>query len=223
MNNGTIHPINIGPTGSTAHPSSHINCAAGRERQQNDRRRTTDPAFSPSVATLENELQSVAAERRGSLRPSIPQASSTAVSNLLASSARNRHHGPRLPMSSHGSLLVANAPDSQSAPPSLPTADQPTAVSEEQHTMLNAMQDPTGSDPCNPSIFSLPSIHEMRLDLHSPTLVRQSMPITVAEATGYNNLAGLPQEGGTSGCLGVWVPVYRIMFDGFPSARYASV
>ena len=120
MNTRTRHTIDIGSTGSTARLNSHINCAAGRERQQNDQRRTTDPAFSPSVAALENELQSVAAERRGSLRPSIPQASSTAVSSLLASSARNRHHGLRPPMSS---LLVANAPDSQSAPSSLPNAD----------------------------------------------------------------------------------------------------
>ena len=212
-----MHPIDIGSTGSTTRPSSNINCAAGRERQKNDQRRTTDPAFSPSVAALEDELQPVAAERRGSLRPSIPQASSTAVSTLLASSARNRHHGLRPPM------LVADAPDSRSAPPSLPTADQPTAASEEQHTMLNATQESTDSDPCNPSISSvslLPSIHEIRIDLHSPALVRPSMPITIAEVTGHNNSAGLPQEGSKSGCL---VPSHRIVFDGFSSARYASV
>lgn len=146
----------------------------------------------------------MAVERRSSLRPTTPLASSTAVLSLLASSARNRHHGSRLPVPSPSSVLVANAPDSQSAPPSLPTADQPTAVSGEQHIMLNGIQEPTGSDLCNPSISSvssLPSIHEIRFDLHSPVLVQQSMPITVAEATGHNNLASVPQKGGTSGCL----------------------
>ena len=138
-------------------------------------------------------------------------ASSTAVFSS-SSSALNRRHWPMastLPVSVQPSTLVINTLDPQSVPPSVQvvvipetTANQPTTVPEVQRTVPNATQGRTCADPCHPSISSgsaLPARHEIRMDGHSPSLVRHTMSINDVEASGHNDLAGLPQENSTSG------------------------
>ena len=196
----TIRPIDVNRTRGTNCSSLSI-----REPPQSDQSGTMNSASPLPVSPPGGDVQYVATERCESSQLPVPRASSTAIFSSF-SSARNRHHGPMAPaspVSVQPSTLVTNTLDSQPVPPSLQvvmipetTANQPTTVPEVQRTVLNATQGRTDS---TSSVTSPPAMYEIRMDYHSPSLVRQSMVIHNLEATGHNNLADSPQESSTSG------------------------
>ena len=198
-NIGTIRPIDVHRTSGTNCSSLYI-----REPPQSDQSGTMSSASPLLVSPPGGDIQYVATERCEISQLPAPRASSTAVFSSF-SSARNRHHGPTAsasPVSVQPSTLVTNTLDSQPVPPSLrvvmipETTNQPTTVPEVQRNVPNATQGRTDS---TSSVASLPAMHEIRMDHHSPSLVRQSMPINNLGATGHNSLADSPQERSTSG------------------------
>ena len=184
------------------HPGSDINGAASRERPQTIHLRTMHLASPLTVGPSRSDLRS---ERWGSLQPSTPRASSTAV--FSSSSARNRHHEPMAstsPVPVQASTLVINNLDLQSAPHSVlvviipeTTVNQPTSVPEAQHAMHEATQGLTDSDPCQPPT-SLPVIMEIRVAGESPALLQRPMPTINTGETNHSRLVGLPPENSTS-------------------------
>jgi hypothetical protein len=202
-----MNPIGIDAGGSINCSSSHVGRAAG---PQNDR--TIDPAPSLSIRGPENEVQSSAAEHRGGLRPSIPRATSTAVSNLSTASARNRHHGqnvPTSPVSAQSPALVINLRPALSSVPVIlsdTNTDQPTIVPEGQHTIHSATQEPTGSDTPHPSVSlvtSLTIIHNIKTIRPSPSQVGPCTPAVNVGATDHNqdDIAVLAEESSTSSLI----------------------
>ena len=207
---------------------SGIHCSSSpiRERPQSNHLRTMNSASPLPVGPPGGDIRYVATEQCESSQLSVPRASSTAV--FSSSTALNRRHGPMAstpPVSVQPSTLVINTSDPQPVPPSVQvvtisetTANQPTTVPEAQRAILDATQERIDSDPCHPSISvsSLPTMHEIRMVHHSPSPMRQSMPIHDVETIGYNNLADLLQESGTSGSYHT-----ELYLDSFSLARYA--
>jgi len=224
-----MHPTDISSTGGITRPRWHINSVTSRERQRNDHPKTIHSVPSLSVGAPEHELQSVTEEQHAGLRPSILWATSTTVSSLSASSARNRHHGPvdsASPVSVQDTIPVTNTSGPQSAPLSVSMviipetiAIQPTTVSEGQ-AVYKTNQALTDTKPCYPSASSVsaPITHGIRIVRPSPALVRPSAPTVYMNSMDHNDLAGVLQESGRSG------PHHEDgVVDGFSSGRYMYI
>ena len=158
INARVMHPTDTGPIGDLTCSSPRVDCTVGRKCHQKNPLGIFNP---DSTGAPGNEVQSVTAEQGGGSRPSILQATSSAVSSILAWSACERHHEPMPPISPaqvHYPILVTSPLDCQPTPPPVPvmlsgkTAAQPTTTTEEQHTMHNATRKPTDSDAYHHSI-----------------------------------------------------------------------
>ena len=193
INTETMSRIETGPTGRTTCPCSDIDCAASQERPQSDHLRT-------SVSPSASDLRSVATERCGSMQPSTPQASSTAVFSSSLS-ARNRHHGSVLVGASNP---VINTPGLSLGPLSVQTpetpASQPTVVPAARHAMHEITHGPTESNEYQPPILldhSLPIIQGIKIVRHPPAVLRPVPPVSAGEAN-HSELGGSPSGSSTS-------------------------
>ena len=195
--------IETGPTGRTTCPGSDIDCAASQERPQSDHRRTMNPASPPPVNPSASYPPSVATKRCGSMQPSTPRASSTALFSSPLS-ARNRHHGSVLVGASNP---VINTSGLSLGPPSVRVpgtpASQPTivpAVPAARHAMHETTHGPTESNECQPPILldrSLPIIQGIRIVRHPPAVLRPVRPVSTGEAN-HSEFGGSPSGSSTS-------------------------
>ena len=209
INTGTMSRIETGPTGRTTCPCSDIDCAASQERPQSDHLRT-------SVGPSASDLRSVATERCGSMQPSTPQASSTAVFSSPLS-ARNRHHGSVFVGASNPFI---NTPGLSLGPlsvqiPETP-ASQPTVVPAARHAMHEITHGPTESNEYQPPILldhSLPIIQGIKIVRHPPAVLRPVPPVSTGEAN-HRELGGSPSGSSTSR------PHHKVFFDRSYSVRY---
>ena len=216
INTGTMSRIETGPTGRTTCPGSDIGCSACQERPQSDHLRTMNPSSPPPVSPSASDIRSVATERCGSMQPSTPRASSTAVFSSPLS-ARNRHHGSVLVGASNP---VINTPGLSLGPASVripeTPASQPTIVPAARHTAHEGIHVPTEGNECQPpTLFdcSLPIIREIRIVRHPPAVLRPVPPVSTGEAN-HSELGGAPSESRTSR------PHHKGYFDRSYSVRY---